>query len=200
MLTPDEQAELEAVFPRAAGVKQVSIGRMYGGDSRWVGYDLPEIPFKPSDVRSKTAKIMASISVATEQLEEPQSAPLQSAAADFEGAIAPSANKEVWAAGAIPALAALRQAIARANANHSPKSGGGNIYPTRGVGPYDRWRQERPRKGERVGRRTSSGIHPDFDGIRTSLITLIARQTISKLQPIRISRSYVRLPASIPQC
>ena len=115
-LTTDEQKELAEILPRASSVTQVQIGRRYGA-KRWVSFqDLPPLEFDKASVQNKITKIVASVKVAGENLEEARKTPLEAAVVAFSDATAVRGTKEEWAARTAVALAALRQAIARANA------------------------------------------------------------------------------------
>jgi predicted ATPase len=115
-LTPDEQKELAEILPRASTVSHVEIGRTYGA-KRWVSFqNLPPLEFDKTSVQNKLTKIVASVKVAGENLEEARKTPLDAAIVAFSDATAIKGTKEEWAVRASAALAALRQAIARANA------------------------------------------------------------------------------------
>jgi AAA15 family ATPase/GTPase len=114
-LTPSEVKELSEILPRAANVSHIEIGRNYG-PVRWVSIkNLPALEFDKKGIQNKISKIAASLNVASEPLEEAQRTALTAAAATFNSALEIKGTKEEWAAKAITALAALRQAMARAD-------------------------------------------------------------------------------------
>ncbi|HEV3305916.1 MAG TPA: AAA family ATPase [Candidatus Sulfotelmatobacter sp.] len=115
-LTSNEQKELAEILPRAGSVTHVQIGRTYGA-KRWVSFqNLPPLEFDKASVQNKITKIVASVKVAGENLEEARKTPLEAAVAAFSDAAAVKGTKEDWAVRTSSALTALRQAIARANA------------------------------------------------------------------------------------
>jgi AAA ATPase domain len=115
-LTSAEQKELAEILPRASKVTHAQIGRRYG-EQRWVSFpDLPQLEFDKASVQNKITKIVASVKVAGDNLEEARKTPLESAIVAFGDATAIKGTKEEWAVRTSAALAALRQAIARANA------------------------------------------------------------------------------------
>ncbi len=115
-LTPGEQKELAEILPRASIVTHIGIGRHYGA-KRWVSFqDLPPLEFDKASVQNRITKIVASVKVAAENLEDTRKTPLEAAIVAFTDATAIKGTKEEWAVRTSAALTALRQAIARANA------------------------------------------------------------------------------------
>jgi predicted ATPase len=115
-LDDEAQAELEAIWPRAAGIKEVQVGRNYGPDSRWVGLGVPEITFDLTEIRASARKIVASVKAKASQLEVDQKSQLETAADTFLTQIVIGATANKWATSASPVLAALRQALSLAEA------------------------------------------------------------------------------------
>lgn len=111
-LDTKEQAELTAIFPRAAGVTQVEIGRNYKA-VRTVGFqDLKPIAFSASEVAARIRKIQPVAEVEIEKLEAAVQAPAKAALAQFAAGLATTETPTQWAASAAPALAAFRKALA----------------------------------------------------------------------------------------
>lgn len=83
-LDADEQTELTAIFPRAAGVTQVEIGRNYKG-VRAVGFqDLKPIVFSASEVAARIRKIQSVAEVEIEKLDAAVQAPAKAALTTME--------------------------------------------------------------------------------------------------------------------
>ena len=114
-LTDPEQTQLTTIWPRAAGVKQVSIGRHYNGTTRWVGIDVASLKFEPAEIRSSARKIVAAVKAKASSLEAVAKELLEVAADKFETAINAENAITTWPSVAKPALAALRQALASTN-------------------------------------------------------------------------------------
>ena len=111
-LTPQEQTELATLFPRAAGVSQVQIGRYYKSTPRWVEFlGLKPIPFSIEEVESRIRKIRPVVEAKPRQLNE--SAQTQTKAALEQLLAILSATTEVrhWATDAVPALANFRKSL-----------------------------------------------------------------------------------------
>jgi len=120
-LTASEQKELVDILPRASTVSHVKIGRYYAA-SRWVSFrDLPALEFDKASVQNKIAKILASVKVASENLEESAKATLEAALVAFSEAIAIRGTKEEWAGRGSAALVALRQAIGKSKCDPPEK-------------------------------------------------------------------------------
>ena len=114
-LTPLEQKELVAMLPRASAVSHIEIGRYYGAQY-WVNLRLPPIDFSPTKIQGRLAKVTGSVSAAAAKLEEAQQKTLDAAATTFLSTASVNDAPLEWAKKAVPALAALRKAIAAANA------------------------------------------------------------------------------------
>jgi AAA ATPase domain len=111
-----EQAELAKILPRAGNVTYVEIGRNYEA-KRWVSFrDVPPLEFDATSIQNKISKIVASVKVASEHLDEAHKTLLEAAITAFSNAVVMEGTKEEWATRASVAIAGLRQAIARANA------------------------------------------------------------------------------------
>lgn len=111
-LDAKEQAELTAIFPRAAGVTQVEIGRNYK-PIRTVGFqDLKPIAFSASEVVARIRKIQPVAEVEIEKLDAAVQAPAKAASTQFAAGLATTGPTTQWAASAAPALAAFRKALA----------------------------------------------------------------------------------------
>lgn len=111
-----EQRELAKIFPRATGVKQVSIGRGYKAATRWVHFmDLKPLELQQRDVASRVRKISPVALAAAEKLEAEPRKKLEEAVARFEAALTAEADVTKWATAAIPAIAVFRKALAVAN-------------------------------------------------------------------------------------
>lgn len=111
-LDAKEQAELTAIFPRAAGVTQVEIGRNYK-PVRTVGFqDLKPIAFSASEVVARIRKIQPVTEVEIEKLDAAVQAPAKAALTQFAAGLATTGTPTQWATSAAPALAAFRKALA----------------------------------------------------------------------------------------
>jgi predicted ATPase len=111
-LDAKEQAELTAIFPRAAGVTQVEIGRNYKA-IRTVGYqDLKPISFSASEAAARIRKIQPVAEAKIEKLDASVQAPAKAALTQFAAGLAMTGTPTQWAASAAPALAAFRKALA----------------------------------------------------------------------------------------
>lgn len=114
-LTEDEKAELAEIFPRASSISSVSVGRWYS-ESRFVTFpDLPSLNFDDKDTKAKIRKIVPVIKARAEKLEESERNVLEASLTSFEESIEPDNDAESWAEGAVPALKAMRQALASAD-------------------------------------------------------------------------------------
>lgn len=113
-LSDEEQAELAAKFPRAAGVTQVQIKRLYKAQARNVTLaGLKPLAFAAADVVSRLRKIKPILEAAAEKLlEEGQSAVAKAAIAKFGTDLAATGNPVDWAQASEPSLANLRRAMA----------------------------------------------------------------------------------------
>jgi predicted ATPase len=107
-----EQAELTAIFPRAAGVTQVEIGRNYKAVRTVRFQDLKPIAFSASEVAARIRKIQPVAEVEIEKLDAAVQAPAKAALAQFAAGLATTGTPMQWATSAAPALAAFRKALA----------------------------------------------------------------------------------------
>ncbi|WP_050521780.1 AAA family ATPase [Pseudorhodobacter wandonensis] len=114
-LNPKEQAELEAIWPRAKGVKEVRVGRSYNGKTHTVGIDAPVRDFDHGEVGTKVRKIVAAVKAKASELDEGPKNALVSSAETFQKEIGVTHIAVTWATAATPALATLRQALAKAD-------------------------------------------------------------------------------------
>jgi hypothetical protein len=122
-LDAEEQAELEELFPRAAGVSSVEIGRFYKGPSCWVSFPgLKPISFAAPEVAARVRKIQPVIEAAANKLDG--EAPKQQViGAIKKAAIDLTASKKAaeWAKVAGPSLANLRGVLAGAGVSLAEK-------------------------------------------------------------------------------
>lgn len=108
-----EQAELARLFPRAAGLTHVSLGRRYKGPTRWVNFtDLKPIAFSASEVLARIRKIQPVIEAAAEKLEEAPREQVKAAVVKLATDLAASQEPVGWAAAAGSSLANLRKVLA----------------------------------------------------------------------------------------
>lgn len=115
-LDAKEQAELVAMFPRAAGVTLVEIGRNYKA-VRTVGFqELKPIAFSASEVAARIRKIQPVAEVEIEKLDAAVQPPAKAALTQFAAGLATTGSPTQWATSAAPALAAFRKALAIAAA------------------------------------------------------------------------------------
>lgn len=114
-LTTDEQKHLGEIYPAAHDVSEVTVGRYYG-NSRYVSIDAPEVSIDIADIKSDARKINAAVKAKASKLtEDDTKAELEDASDAFVAAISVGDTAAKWAASAMPALAALRQALATAD-------------------------------------------------------------------------------------
>ena len=67
----EEQAELAELFPRAAGVTHVEIGRRYKAPTPWVSFmDLKSLEYSTAETVANVRKIQPVLEVAAEKLED----------------------------------------------------------------------------------------------------------------------------------
>ena len=114
-LTKYEQQRLAEIWPTAEGVSEVTVGRPYG-DSRYVGIDAPEAAFDLAAIKADARKIDAAVKAKASKLTDDAKVELEKASDAFVAAIGAGVTAAKWAASAAPALAALRQALATADA------------------------------------------------------------------------------------
>jgi hypothetical protein len=112
-LDAEEQQELVALFPRAAGVIRVEIGRYYK-PQRWVHFlGLKPLEFSARDVSGLLQRISPVARAAAEKLADDALKSQASAAIEkFAQDLAPTGKPEEWASRAEQGAAAFRQALA----------------------------------------------------------------------------------------
>jgi predicted ATPase len=111
-LDAKEQAELTAIFPRAAGVTQVVIDRNYKAVRTVSFQDLKPIAFSASEIAARIRKIQPVAEVEIEKLDAAVQPPAKAALTQFAAGLATTGTPTQWATSAAPALAAFRKAIA----------------------------------------------------------------------------------------
>jgi AAA ATPase domain len=110
-----EREALAALLPRAREVTEVHIGRYYQA-KRWVNFPgLKPIDFALRDVLTSVRKIKPA-ALAAGKLEDGSRAKLDASIIKFETEISQGNSGAVWVQTAVPALAALRQALANVGA------------------------------------------------------------------------------------
>ena len=110
-----EQQQLGKLFPRAAQVSTVRVGRCYG-DKRWVTFDdLPPLEIDDKWLKSKVRKLLAALDTAAEECEEPHSEAIKTAASNFDSAIAQTDDLQEWASNTQAVIAALEKALITAS-------------------------------------------------------------------------------------
>jgi len=111
-----DRTELGKLWARGGTATAVRIGRAYG-DRRTVGFDgVSAQEFDAAAIKSKVRKIVPAVKAKAAKLDEQVRTVLEAAADKFDADVAPSADALAWANKAKPALAALRQAMATADA------------------------------------------------------------------------------------
>jgi hypothetical protein len=112
-LDAEEQQELVALLPRAAGIPRVQIGRYYKAQ-RWVYFPgLKPLEFSGRDVDRQLQRISQVASAAAEKLADDTLKSQTSAAiAKFVQELAPTEKPEEWASRAEPGAAVFRQELA----------------------------------------------------------------------------------------
>ena len=106
---------MEELFPRAAGVTGVEIGRNYKGPSCWVRFpDLKAISFAAPEVAARVRKIQPVLEAAANKLEEAPKQQVIGAIQKLATDLAASKRAAEWAAVAGPSLANLRGVLAGA--------------------------------------------------------------------------------------
>jgi len=112
-----DRTELGKIWARGGTATAVRIGRAYG-DRRTVGFDgVSAQEFDAAAIKSKVRKIVPAVKAKAAKLDEQVRTVLEAAADKFDADVAPSADALAWANKAKPALAALRQAMATADAD-----------------------------------------------------------------------------------
>jgi hypothetical protein len=114
-LDAKEQQELVALFPRAAAVSRVEIGRYYR-PARWVHLaGLKPLEFSAAAVDGRLRRIIPVATAAAEKLaDDAVKNQALTAIAEFDQHLVPTGKPEVWASRATPGAAAFRQALAAA--------------------------------------------------------------------------------------
>ncbi|KZD12429.1 AAA family ATPase [Oceanibaculum pacificum] len=111
-----DRTELGKLWARGGTATAVRIGRAYG-DRRTVGFEgVSAQEFDTAAIKSKIRKIVPAVKAKAAKLDEQVRTVLEAAADKFDADVAPSADALAWANKAKPALAALRQAMATADA------------------------------------------------------------------------------------
>lgn len=111
-----DRTELAKLWARGGTATAVRIGRAYG-DRRTVGFDgVSAQEFDAAAIKSKVRKIVPAVKAKAAKLDDQVRTVLEAAADKFDADVAPSADALAWANKAKPALAALRQAMATADA------------------------------------------------------------------------------------
>lgn len=120
-LDASEQAALAEMFPRAAGVRHVTVRRGYAA-ARSAGLEgLAALSLDVSDIKAKVRKIVPAVKAAAEKVAEEAKALLEQEADTFDAAMIMSPDYIRWSAGAVKAAQALRKALAVAAAELSDK-------------------------------------------------------------------------------
>ena len=111
--TAQEQAALGAMFPRAAGVTHVDIGRRYKAATKTVGFQgLKPVAFSASEVATRLRKITPVAEVEIEKLDPAAQAAPKESLKTLALALSTAGGATAWAAVAGPALAVFRKAMA----------------------------------------------------------------------------------------
>lgn len=115
-LDDTDRTELGKLWARGGTATAVRISRAYG-DRRTVGFDgVSAQEFDAAAIKSKVRKIVPAVKAKAAKLDDQVRTVLEVAADKFDADVAPSADALAWATKAKPALAALRQAMATADA------------------------------------------------------------------------------------
>jgi len=124
-LDADEQAELVEMFPRAAGVTHVDIGRRYKAPTHWVGFkNLKPLSFASSEIAARVREIQPVLEVAADKLDDASKQQAYVAIKQFAADLTKANGAPAWAELAVPGLAALRRALAAAGIELAVKEGG----------------------------------------------------------------------------
>ncbi|MHA6645766.1 AAA family ATPase [Mesorhizobium sp. A623] len=115
-----DRTALGKILKRASTLKSVTIGRHYKG-ARRVGLGLPDIEFDPKAIAVKSRKIGPAVQAAAQKIAEESKATLLQAAENFDIEPAEDAEPSEWAADAAKQIAALRTALAAADADLTEK-------------------------------------------------------------------------------
>ena len=114
-LSTYEQQRIAEIWPAAEGVTEVDVGRRYD-ETRTVGIAASAMEFDLAAVKSDARKIDAAVKAKAAKLADDAKAELEKATDAFVSAIGVGQTAAKWAETAKPALAALRQALAAADA------------------------------------------------------------------------------------
>jgi hypothetical protein len=102
-LEATEQAELAKIFPRAASITHVQIGRRYKAERRWVAFpDLKDINFAISEVAIRVRKIQPAIEADADKLEDGPKQQTIDAIQKLATDLATPSTAVAWAAVAAP--------------------------------------------------------------------------------------------------
>ncbi len=115
MLDDHEQERLAEIWPSAKGVTEVEVGRRYG-DTRYVLIPASGVTFNQANIKTDARKVIAAVRASAAKLEDGAKSELERAGETFFEAISVGGSAAKWAEAAAPALGALRQALATADA------------------------------------------------------------------------------------
>jgi predicted ATPase len=116
--TDEERQELTKIMPRAAGVRQVKIGRNY--KRMTVTFPgLPPIAYAESDIKTKVKRVAAAARALAQKQEDGTA--LNTSADSFETSALETTRHEDWATSFAKVAKALRTALAGANVDLSDK-------------------------------------------------------------------------------
>lgn len=107
-----EQSDLVAMFPRAAGVTHVEIGRSYKAVRKVDFVDLKPVAFSADEVAAKLRKIQPVSEVEIEKLEEAPQVSAKAALEQLAKVLVATTVPTDWATHVAPVLAAFRTALA----------------------------------------------------------------------------------------
>lgn len=108
-----EREKLTEIYPRAAGISCVNIGRRYKGGLSWVRFqDLPPISFTATEISGRVRKIQPAIEAAATALDESLKQQALTAAKKFTADVGRVSNAAAWAAFAAPGCSDVRRALA----------------------------------------------------------------------------------------
>ena len=111
-----QQTQLAGIFPRAAGVTHVEIGRWYKA-AHWVCFrDLKLLSFSLNEVDARVRKIVPVIESAAEKLEDVPRQQAKAALTKLSTDLAGPNQATDWASVAAPSLANLRKVLASVGA------------------------------------------------------------------------------------
>ena len=113
-LNAKEQSDLVAMFPRAAGVTHIKIGRSYKAVREVEFVDLKPIAFSADEVTARLRKIQPVSESEIEKLDEAPQASTKAALEQLATALVTTPVPTDWATYAAPALASFRKALAAA--------------------------------------------------------------------------------------